>query len=322
MTDLDKLIRGLGPSEAEPNRLASAFADRLPHDTWEAGRVPATVRLEFHSHATGLEISLLAGEPLAFAAPTATGAFTVLRNGGETESIEAGTGRVTIPLQSDGASYAIYLPEATCRRITEIEATRGRIEPIEPGPTWLAYGDSITQGWSATDPSRSYPAIVARALGLNLHNLGFAASARGEIPVAEYMATVPAGLITLAFGTNNWSRLPTGARHMEGILRDFIAALRTGQPDTPIVVISPLLRPDAERTENLVGATLVELRESIESTTRELAKSDPHLTLLAGADLIGEGDLVDGVHPGDDGHAKLAARLVDALDEIGIRRPD
>ena len=45
--------------------------------------------------------------------------------------------------------------------------------------------------------------------------------------------------------------------------------VREGHPDTPIVVTSPILRPDAETTANALGATLADLRVAMEDVTRE-----------------------------------------------------
>ncbi len=90
--------------------------------------------------------------------------------------------------------------------------------------------------------------------------------------------------------------------------RAFLALVRQGHPDTPIVVTSPIVRPDAEDTPNLLGATLGDLRVTMEELTRELiVAGDAHLTLVEGGGLIGPDDLPDGIHPGDRGHEVLAA---------------
>jgi lysophospholipase L1-like esterase len=89
--------------------------------------------------------------------------------------------------------------------------------------------------------------------------------------------------------------------------RAFVALVRQGHPDAPIVMTSPILRPDAETTPNLLDATLVDLRRAMEDVARELiAAGDAHLTLVEGGDLIGPDDLPDGIHPGDRGHEVLA----------------
>jgi lysophospholipase L1-like esterase len=75
----------------------------------------------------------------------------------------------------------------------------------------------------------------------------------------------------------------------------------------PIVVASPVVRPDAENTPNKLGATLADLRAAMETTTqRFIDDGDNLITLVPGGDVLAPSMLADGVHPGDDGHAVLA----------------
>ena len=90
----------------------------------------------------------------------------------------------------------------------------------------------------------------------------------------------------------------------------FLDVVRQGHPQTPLVVVSPVLRPDAETTPNRLGATLTDLRAAMEeAATERIEAGDGHLTLLPGADLLGPGQLADGIHPDDDGHRALAAAI-------------
>jgi hypothetical protein len=85
-------------------------------------------------------------------------------------------------------------------------------------------------------------------------------------------------------------------------------------PTTPIVVVSPILRPDAEDASNKLGATLADIRHAIESVTRErIVAGDATLSLVAGAGVISAEHLADGIHPGDEGHKRIAAAVAKAL---------
>src|SRR4051812_15044662 len=110
------------------------------------------------------------------------------------------------------------------------------------GPRWLAYGDSITHGWCASDPALAYPAIVSCRLGLEHTNLGFAGSARGEFAVATSIASLPADVISLAFGTNIMKFPWYDKASWKETVRTFIALLRMQQPSTPIVLVTPIGR--------------------------------------------------------------------------------
>jgi lysophospholipase L1-like esterase len=84
--------------------------------------------------------------------------------------------------------------------------------------------------------------------------------------------------------------------------------VRQGHPATPIVVVSPVVRPDAEHTPNRFGATLADLRAALErAVTERIDRGDVRLTLVPGADLLTADQLGDGIHPSDEGHQALAA---------------
>ncbi|MEU7811696.1 GDSL-type esterase/lipase family protein [Pseudonocardia sp. NPDC049154] len=312
-------LRG-GPADgATGSRLTEALRSKLPHDTWDTAQVPAGLRLELVSHAEAVVLGLRTGERHVLAAPTMADAVTVWRGAERLAAVPVAKGdtAVVVPLRADGERHTLHLPEALRAYPVSLVPVGGTIAAAPAQPRWLAYGDSITQGWSATDPGLTYPAVTARRLGLDVWNLGFAGAARGEIGAALQIAGLEADLITLAFGTNNWSALPTGPAHLAGLLSDFVAVVRSGHPETPVAVLSPILRPEAEDTANVVGATLAELRAAFEAEARRLAAADPLLRLVEGLPLVAEGRLADGIHPDDDGHRAMADALTPVLAELG-----
>ncbi|MCU1476742.1 MAG: family lipase, partial [Subtercola sp.] len=238
-----------------------------------------------------------------------------------TIAVTPSTTSVRVPLPSSGPSrITIYLPEGDNLRVTGLRAVNGSVRPAPRGPRWIVYGDSITQGWSTTDAGAIWPARVARTRGLDLVNLGFAGAARGELPVAFQVARSAPELVVLAWGTNSWSTIPVDGPSLSSTMRLFIAAIRAENPTVPMLVLSPIVRPAAETQPNLFGATLRDLRTAIEETVLALAADDAHLALLAGLALVPEAELVDGVHPGDAGHARMAVRVTAELDRL-LRRP-
>ncbi len=182
--------------------------------------------------------------------------------------------------------------------------------PAPLQPRWLAYGDAITQGWLASAPAMAWPAVAGRKLGLDVCNLGYAGTARGETTSAVLLAETPAEVVSIAFGLNNWSRVPHTTGLMAEEVRCFLSVVRRGHPEVPIVVVSPTARPDAEDTPNRVGATLAELRLSMEETVLDcIADGDKMLFLVEGLTAVGPEDLEDGIYPGDEGHRRLAAAV-------------
>src|SRR5258708_13397704 len=95
---------------------------------------------------------------------------------------------------------------------------------------------------------------------MDVCNLGYAGSARGELVSAEHVASLPADVISITHGTNCWTRIPHSADMMLAVTRAFLLNVRQGHPTTPIVVASPVVRPDAEETPNRPRAPFPALR--------------------------------------------------------------
>ena len=114
---------------------------------------------------------------------------------------------IPLPARGPDETVTIYLPEAHLLYLESVSWSEGTIEPAPRRKRLVAYGDSITQGWTTTDAGKAWPAVVGRTLGLDVINLGFAGSARGELPSAQQVSATPADLITLAFGTNCWAMI-------------------------------------------------------------------------------------------------------------------
>jgi lysophospholipase L1-like esterase len=293
-------------------------AARLPADTWGCAQIPAGVRLEMVGDAGVVELDYTtATDDLGFRGKGAGTTFALWRGGTLVDEQPAELGDATVTLCLGGGAddpAVVYLPEGMRPEVHALRARRGVLEPAPRGPRWIAYGDSILEGWVASGPALAWGAVAARRTGLDLVNLGYAGSARGEIPCAEAIAALAGDVISISHGTNCWTRTP----HSAGMLREgtvaFLAIIRQGHPRTPIVVASPVVRPDAEATPNRLGATLADLRAAMEGAVRDrVASGDDRITLVPGAQLITAGDLADGIHPGDGGHARLAEVLGDVL---------
>jgi len=292
---------------------------RLPVDTWEAATIPVGVRLELVGDADVIEIAYRTEtEDLGQRGSGAGCTFALLR--GESTIAEEpavlGEGVVRLPFgyASPEQPATIHLPEGMRPTIVSVTAVGGI---IEPGPTqlrWLAYGDSVTEGWVASGPAHSWAAITGRQVGVNVVNMGYAGGGRGEIASAVQLAELQADVITVAFGTSCWNRTPCSAAMLAEITRSFLEVVRVGHPDCPVLVVSPLLRPGAENTSNRLGATLGDLRAAQEAVVTELARADKSLVLIRGTALIGTELLAaDGIHPNDQGHRRIAEVMTERL---------
>lgn len=312
----DRFVRGLLPTASWPDgsRLPAQAHQKLPIDTVRAGRVPAGVHLAFAGTAAAVELEVFAGERTSVPAPTAPEAFVARVSDGRSlhTAVRGGVVRVALPERDANQTVRVYLPEAVEVRIGSIAAVDGEITPAPRLPLFVAYGDSITQGWSVSEPGLAWPSLVGEELGLEVANLGFAGSGRGELLAADAVAGSGADVVALAWGTNAWSSLPTDEAQIAERMRVFLTAVRQGLPSAPVVVVSPIVRPDAEATPNRFGATHAALREALETAVRHFVSTtgDDRITLVPGLDLLPADLLADGIHPGDPGHASIAAGLM------------
>jgi lysophospholipase L1-like esterase len=316
---LGKFLRGCAfpPHASAPYPRANLDDRRLPADIAAAARVPAAVSLSVSGPANVIELSYTAAQPAGgMRGPSYGTTFTAYPADGDRQSDEApaspGTG--TVRLRVGPGPTTVYLPEGMAPTVTGVAGVGAAIKPGPPQRRWLAYGDSITEGWGASTPGRSWLATAARRLDLEAVNFGYAGSGRGELVVAEAMAAVPADVITIAFGTNCWGMIAFSEDLLEATVRAFVATVRGGQPRTPIVLVSPVVRPEAEMTPNGLGATLAGLRAAYERAAISLGAADPAITLVRGRELVDAGQLADGIHPDDAGHAALAAAVGAAVD--------
>lgn len=186
----------------------------------------------------------------------------------------------------------------------------------KPRLRWLAYGSSITQGFTPVTRQQCYVAQAARRLGVDVLNLGLAGACFCENGFADYLTGRDDwDFITCELGVNMRQTFPP--EEFDRRARYLIKALASRQPARPVVVISPFTSnadfpieddPAAERTSAF--------RESLGTITREYGNRNVHL--IDGTDLLDSfaGLTCDLVHPSTDGHTRIAQNLATRLKEI------
>ena len=319
MSPIAEFLRGAawpGAADVAYPRAEPADASRLPIDTWATAQLPVGVRLEIVGTARKFEVDYTCQtDDLGYRGVGAGASFTVWQGDTKLDDVAASLSGGTVSLSATAASsdapIHIHVPEGMKPKLLDFRALDGTADPAPAGPRWLAYGDSITEGWVASGPGMAWPAIAARKHGLDVVNLGYAGACRGEIPSAEQIAKLPADVISVFYGTNCWSRIPFSVEMLTAGFKAFLEVVRQGHPRTPIVVVSMIVRPDAETTPNRLGATMQDLRHAIEGAVRVL--DDPHMSLVRGGDLVAGEQLPDGIHPGDEAQWILASAIGEAV---------
>jgi autotransporter-associated beta strand protein len=182
-----------------------------------------------------------------------------------------------------------------------------------PATRYLAYGDSITHGFTASDVGGGYAFRIAEAKGWQLVNMGYG----GRAATASDGATVGAqgaDVITVLIGVNDWQGgvpLATTSNRLDG----FLANLRAQQPTVPVYLLTPLWVDPAWDP-----AGDVEPLEAYRQVARDVAaaRGDPNLAVIEGPALIdADNALFDAVrvHPNDAGFAQMAVRLAVLIEQ-------
>ena len=199
----------------------------------------------------------------------------------------------------------LYFPWAKGVVLNELCLDDGAtVVPHKRSRTLLAFGDSITHGAHAVYPSLSYIHRLARMLDADLENRGVGGDKFSSV-IAEKEPFENPDIVTVAYGTNDWShmsleRFERECPKMLGILAKRYAAAR-------IFVIAPIWRADWDR-ETCMGLPL----RALYGRLCDYTAAYPNVTVIDAWNFVphlpaffGDGRL----HPNDLGMADYAERV-------------
>lgn len=240
--------------------------------------------------------------------------FDVLENGVLTSHLGTDVSTETVLRAPDGAATAglrpgkkrvtVYLPAFFHVEITHVELVGATFfRPyVHPG-RFLAFGDSITEGFHAVRPSMTYVNQLSRLLDREAVNY----AVDGEIsrPGTVTPGTYPdCDFVLAAYGTNDSANRKVPAT-FGADLSDFHRRLHEAFADKPVFILLPIWRKTAEKVCSL--GTLQDISQRIS----ESAADYPNFHVVDCIDLIPH-DLNlfhDGVHPLDRGMEYYALGL-------------
>ena len=255
-----------------PHRLPAWAREQIPDDQLAMAEAqPSGVRLVLRTTATAVELDVLPTK-IAYegAPPRPDGVYDLLvdgrltartsATGGNLRTIDmmAGTS-VTRPgpvdtlrftgLSEDLKDIEIWLPHNEITELLDLRTDAG-VEPVpdDGRPRWLHHGSSISHGSDAESPTTTWPAVAAARGGVDLVNLGFGGSALLDPFTSRAMRDAPADVISLKIGINLVNTDLMRVRAFAPAVHGFLDTIRDGHPDTPLLVVSPILCPIQEDT--------------------------------------------------------------------------
>ncbi|MFJ3404507.1 GDSL-type esterase/lipase family protein [Promicromonospora sp. NPDC090134] len=240
---------------------------------------------------------------------------------------------VAVPVGPDGGfavelppgdkRVEVWLPQFGTFRLLGLAVDDGaRVWPAAgpARPRLVTYGSSLTQCRQAASPTRTWPARVARELGLDLTCLGFAGEAHLDPMVARVLRDLPADVVVTCLGINVYGAGTFDERSLPAALLGFLSTVRDGHPGVPVLVVSPVASPRREDVAGPAGLTLAQVRGQVADAVGLLAAhGDPDLHLLDGRAVLGPEHahlLDDGLHPGPEGYAHIASVLGPVVREL------
>jgi lysophospholipase L1-like esterase len=282
------------------------------NESWAIrSRCPAGIKLNLHSHTRTLDLRLR----ILPGARTYAG-FDVEVDGRTTAAIQIDT--------SDGIQSLCLVDSATPsqRQISitfpqsaivelhaiEVEEDSQTTAVAAPQKKYLALGDSITQGMDARGPASAYAVQLARVLDVELLNQGVGGHIFDLDALDDELPYHP-DIITIAYGTNDWSRDTTCEEISSRVERYLTRLKKTVGQSAHIYLLTPLWRATGDEVRK--GGTLAQFS----ATIGETAATFTDVTVVDGSTLVPHlpGLFADGIHPTDEGFLHYTLNLQRAI---------
>lgn len=222
-----------------------------------------------------------------------------------------------------GAAVAAVLVAAVLALTTACSSTGIHDTSQEPAidptaPVVAFYGDSYTLGTGATQPALRWSSIICANRGWtevnpSVNGLGFINNRRafGDGDLPSSVIDSGADIVFITMGLNDNFSFDFAADRIEAQIGDDFDRIGAGLPDARVIVVEPFWYTD-ERPPSV---------EVIIGWVRDAAQSRGW-EYISGASRWIEGHpewmASDGLHPNDDGYARMAELMGEELAELGL----
>ena len=219
---------------------------------------------------------------------------------------------------ADGYEQLVQLPRTGLRAYTVNFPIHSVVETLEIGlhpdaalaagapyrdiAPIVFYGSSIVHGTAASRPGLIYENHISRALNMDYIDLGFSGNAKGELPLARYMAGLPMSVFVCDYDHNSPDAAFLNQTHWP-----MYEAVRAVRPDVPYIMIT---RPNYYTSETADGAVLARRDVIMRSYLRARDAGDKNVYYIDGMSFFADEYLysctMDHIHPNDLGFVRMA----------------
>lgn len=224
----------------------------------------------------------------------------------EDEGEAPGPGMVPLPGFGRVREVTVWLPCLRGCEVSRVWADGSAIEPVEGEGSLLVLGDSIPQGFFADDPARTWPALLAQRLGLDLVNQSVYGQVFQDGTCVGLGASVSPELVVVAFGTN-YRFGPCAEARTRREVGTYLDEVAREWPEVPTWVLTPIWH-DELKSPVRRGSCYAR----VPSIIRDAAAQHPEMRVADGQRLLAHDDAhvaADADHPTPAGHEQLAGRL-------------
>ncbi len=176
------------------------------------------------------------------------------------------------------------------------------------GKPIVYYGSSITEGGCCCNPFNAYNAVISNHLNVDYYNFGFAGSAKGELPIADFLNTLDMSIFVYDYDHNAPS-----VEWLKETHEAFFLRIREKHPTLPIIILTQpkeIYTEEDRRRKTMIRHTY----------EHAVAKGDCNVYFIDGETYFSEDEryrcFIDTVHPNDLGFARMAERIEPLIQSI------
>lgn len=230
-----------------------AYYASFPYEISFRTECSAGCRLDFYTNSNRLFFQTLS-----------SGKYELLVNGLSTKLID-GQECIAVALPDAPCRVTLLLPSYRQGGLKNVQLDEHSwVKPCSYRHAFLFFGDSITQGSTASRPSCTYVNRISRWFDAKVLNLGVGGTCFDEKALA--IPNYDPDVVFVAFGTNDYNTYDT-LDEIEQHCNAYLDKVKEYFPRKKVICISPLWRADGELM--LSTGTLADVKERIEAQIKQ-----------------------------------------------------